>query len=67
MAIENAKELCDEDDDNDHNDDDFTQADLADYLVSCPWLVKEVKRNDQLQTEQYFDYVMNFKEDGNVM
>ena len=65
-AIENAKELCDEDDDNDHNDDDFTQADLADYLVSCPWLVKEVKRNDQLQTEQYFDYVMNFKEDGEV-
>ena len=65
-AIENAKELCDEDDDNDHNDDDFTQEDLADYLVSCPWLVKEVKRNDQLQTEQYFDYVMNFKEDGEV-
>ncbi|WP_273273486.1 hypothetical protein [Maribacter polysiphoniae] len=65
-AIENAKELCDEDDDNDHNDDDFTQEGLEDYLIECPLLVKEVKRNDQSQTEQYFDYVMDFKDNGSV-
>jgi hypothetical protein len=65
-AIENAKELCDEDDDNDHNDDDFTQERLENYLVECPWLIHEVKRENQLQTDQYIDYVMNFMEDGAV-
>ena len=65
-AIENAKEMCDEDDDNDHNDDDFTQERLENYLVECPWLIHEVKRDNQLQTDQYIDYVMNFKEDGTV-
>lgn len=65
-AIENAKDLCDEDDDNDYNDDDFNQDELVDYLVGCPWLVKQVKRNDQDQTQLYLDYVMNFKEDGSV-
>ncbi|MDV7140326.1 hypothetical protein R3X28_15650 [Maribacter sp. TH_r10] len=66
IAIENARDLCDEDDDNDYNDDDFTQEGLEDYLIECPLLVKEVKRNDQSQTEQYIDYVMNFDEDGSV-
>lgn len=65
-AIENAKELCDEDDDNDHNDDDFDQERLNKYLVECPWLIHEVKRENQLQTAQYIDYVMNFTEDGAV-
>ena len=65
-AIENAKEMCDEDDDNDHNDDDFTQERLENYLVECPWLIHEVKRDNQLQTDQYIDYVMNFKDDGTV-
>jgi len=65
-AIENAKELCDEDDDNDYNDDDFTQERLENYLVECPWLIHEVKRENQLQTDQYIDYAMNFSEDGTV-
>ncbi len=65
-AIENAKDLCDEDDDNDYNDDDFTQERLENYLVECPWLIHEVKRENQLQTDQYIDYVMNFTEDGAV-
>ncbi|MDE3741619.1 hypothetical protein [Maribacter polysaccharolyticus] len=65
-AIENAKDLCDEDDDDDYNDDDFTQDELVDYLAGCPWLVKQVKRNDQDQTELYLDYVLNFEEDGSV-
>lgn len=65
-AIEGAKELCDEDDDNDHNDDDFDQERLNNYLVECPWLIHEVKRENQLQTAQYIDYLMNFTEDGVV-
>lgn len=66
-VIENAKEACDEDDDNDHNDDDFTQARLEEYLVECPWLVHEVERDAILQTDQYFEYVMNFMENGEVL
>lgn len=66
-AIETAKDACDEDDDNDHNDDDFTQERLEEYLVMCPWLIHEVKRNDLLQTDQYIDYVMNFNENGSVL
>lgn len=66
-AIERAKDACDEDDDNDHNDDDFTKERLDSYLVMCPWLVDEIKRDNQNSTEQYGDYVLNFKEDGSVV
>ncbi|MEM9141854.1 MAG: hypothetical protein AAGA86_02630 [Bacteroidota bacterium] len=65
-ALEAAREACDEDDDNDHNDDDFSEERLANLLTECPWLVKEVQRNSTDQTEQYFEYVMNFKEEGAV-
>lgn len=65
-AIENAKDACDEDDDNDYNDDDFNKERLDNFLVSCPFLVHEVKRNG-IQTDQYFEYVMNFKENGTVV
>lgn len=65
-AIENAKEQCDEDDDNDHNDDDFDKERLDNYLVECPWLIHEVKRDHVYQSEQYIDYVMNYMEDGSV-
>ncbi|MEE9363272.1 MAG: hypothetical protein V3U92_11810 [Cellulophaga sp.] len=67
QTLERAKNICDEDDDNDHNDDDFTKERLDEYLVKCPWLVKEVKRNAELHTEQYFGYILNFKEDGEVV
>jgi len=66
-AIEQAKEACDEDDDNDHNDDDFTKERLDNLLVECLWLVKELKRNNQDNSEQYVDYALNFKEDGTVI
>ncbi|MGB5170091.1 MAG: hypothetical protein WBN69_01530 [Eudoraea sp.] len=65
-AIETTKEACDEDDDDDYNDDDFTQERLEDLLVECPWLIKEVIRDEVNQSDQYFEYVMNFKEDGSV-
>lgn len=66
-AIEAAKLACDEDDDSDFNDDDFTQEQLNSYLVECPWLVHEVARDNVLQTDQYIDYLMNFKENGEVV
>ncbi len=65
-AIERAIEACDEDDDNDHNDDDFTKERLDSVLVACPWLVKELKRNNQDNTEQYEDFILEFNEDGSV-
>jgi hypothetical protein len=64
-AIETAKSECDEDDDDDYND--FTQERLKEYLVACPWLVNEVIRANVDNTGQYFDYVMNFTEDGKVV
>lgn len=66
-AIENAKDDCDEDDDNDYNDDDFDSEGLNEELIECVWFVKEFKRNDIDQTEQYVDYILNFKEDGTVV
>ena len=65
-AIELAKETCDEDDDNDYNDDDFEDDRLDICLTACPWVVKEVERDAVNLTDQYFEYVMNFKEDGTV-
>ncbi len=66
-AIERAIYACDEDDDNDFGDDDFTEERLDALLVECPWLVKEVKRDNQYTTTDYEDYVLNFKEDGSVV
>jgi len=65
-AIENAKEACDEDDDNDYNDDDFTLERFNNLITECPWLVREVERDAVSQTDQYFEYLMNFTEDGGV-
>jgi len=65
-AIERAKNICDEDDDNDHNDDDFNKERLDTYLVQCPWLIYDIERNNQNQTDQYVEYAMSFTEDGEV-
>ncbi len=65
-AIENAKDACDEDDDNDYNDDDFTLERFNNLITECPWLVREVERDAVSQTDQYFEYLMNFTEDGGV-
>ncbi|WP_248722224.1 hypothetical protein [Seonamhaeicola sp. ML3] len=66
-TIREAKDACDEDDDNDYNDDDFSKERLDNYLVKCPWLVHEFKRYNQLNTEAYFEYAINFKEEGVVV
>ncbi len=66
-AIEEAKDACDEDDDNDYGDDDFTKERLDEYLKICPWVVYEFKRYNQDNTAQYREYALNFKEDGVVV
>lgn len=65
-ALENAKGECDEDDDNDFNDDDFTKERLDNYLVECPWKIITVHRTDVDQTDQYLEYSMVFSENGQV-
>ncbi len=65
-TIEDAKDACDEDDDNDYGDDDFTKERLDEYLQICPWVVYEFKRNNQDNTAGYKEYALNFKEDGVV-
>ncbi len=66
VALEAAKDECDEDDDNDFNDDDFNEERLDALLVECPWLVREIERDGNDRTDQYFEYLMNFAEDGMV-
>lgn len=65
-TISDAKDTCDEDDDNDYGDDDFTKERLDAYLKICPWVVHEFKRNNQDNTAEYKEYALNFKEDGIV-
>jgi len=65
-TINGAKDDCDEDDDNDFGDDDFTKERLDEYLQICPWVVHEFKRNNQDNTVEYKEYALNFKEDGVV-
>ncbi|QCX01030.1 hypothetical protein FGM00_13250 [Aggregatimonas sangjinii] len=66
-AIESAIDICDEDDDNDYSDDDFTKVRLDTVLIACPWLVEGLERNNQDTTDQYEDYVLNFSENGSVV
>ncbi len=66
-ALERAKDECDEDDDDDFNDDDFTKERLDAFLVECPWEIREVRRMDIDQTEQYLENMLTFSEDGSVV
>ncbi|MDB2606695.1 hypothetical protein N9Y48_02825 [Zobellia sp.] len=63
----NAKLACDEDDDNDYNDDDFTKQELDSILVECPWEIVQVQMNIMGQSEEYKANAFSFLEDGNVV
>ncbi|HMC01912.1 MAG TPA: hypothetical protein VKN14_12825 [Flavobacteriaceae bacterium] len=65
-VILEARHICDEDDDNDYNDDDFTQERLNNLLVSCPWVVHDIRRNNTDLANDYREYVMFFFENGVV-
>jgi len=66
-ALMEARDICDEDDDNDFNDDDFTQERLDALLVECPWIVRDFRRNNVDNTDQFRDFMLNFSEDGTVV
>ncbi|WP_345005486.1 hypothetical protein [Snuella lapsa] len=66
QVIQDAKEACDEDDDNDYGDDDFTKERLDNLLMSCPWVVYEFKRNEDNLNDKYREYVIAFKENSVV-
>lgn len=66
-ALNSAKNACDEDDDNDYNDDDFDKEALDNYLAECTFIVREVKREGNNLTEDYFEYTLDFNEDGSVI
>lgn len=66
MALEGAKDECDEDDDDDYNDDDFDEERFDFCLTECPWEVREVVRDNVNNTDQYLEYIMTFSEDGGV-
>ena len=65
-TIDAAKDTCDEDDDNDYGDDDFTKERLDAYLELCPWVVYEFERNEDDLRELYNEYAIQFKEDNIV-
>lgn len=65
-TIKEAKNACNEDDNNDYHDDDFTKERLDNLLKTCPWVVYEVNRNQHSLTDTYLEYIMIFKEDGVV-
>lgn len=66
-TLELAKNECDEDDDNDYNDDDFSEEEIDEYLMACPLQIREVIRNEMDNTEQYMERLMTFNEDGTVI
>ncbi|NJB37297.1 hypothetical protein [Croceivirga sp. JEA036] len=65
-ALSNAKDECDEDDDNDYNDDDFEDNSFVEYLTSCEWVLKEIVRNGGDQTGQYLEFIFEFDDEGVV-
>lgn len=69
-AIENAENICDEDDDYDYEDDDCdncTPTQLETLLINCTnWEVDKLKRNDINYDDIYDGYVFNFFIDGTI-
>ncbi|MGB5419729.1 hypothetical protein [Algibacter sp.] len=65
-TIKAAKNACDEDDDNDYGDDDFTKERLDELLIACPWDIYQFLREGEDISIEYKNYKMQFNEDGVV-
>lgn len=68
-AIEAADGMCDEDDDYNYNDDDCSDCTLEqanNLLLTCNWVVDDLKINDIDKSEQYSDLVFTFLNTGIV-
>ncbi len=69
-VMENVKDLCDEDDDNDFDDDDCmhcTKDQTTQLLLECSWNVDKLIINDQDNTEQFENFKFTFLEEGTVI
>lgn len=65
MAILNAIDSCDEDDDTNYNDDDFTEESLPIILTNCAWYIEKVIQND-IQIENFDHLIFDFNNDWKV-
>ena len=65
-AMQDALDACDEDDDNDHQDDDFTANSLEFTLMGCPWKMSLYQASETEVEETYQDFLLTFSEDGKV-
>ncbi|MCC1485509.1 hypothetical protein [Winogradskyella immobilis] len=65
-TIRSARAECDEDDDNDFTDDDFTQERLEALLAMCPWEVTAAIRDGNENTD-VIRFLLNFRNNGNVI
>ena len=68
-TIEEADEMCDEDDDNDYNDDDCVDCSndqISNLLKTCSWEIHELINEGVEITELYDDYLLTFLENGIV-
>ncbi|MDO7171843.1 hypothetical protein [Mariniflexile sp. AS56] len=65
-TIKEAKNACNEDDNNDYHDDDFSKERLDALLKTCPWVVHEFQRNASSLSDSYREYLIVFKEDNVV-
>jgi len=65
-ALENAVNSCDEDDDNDFGDDDFTKERLDALLIKCPWVIHEMLRANVSLNDHFREGIMKFYENGVV-
>ena len=68
-VIEEVKDMCNEDDNNDYNDDDCndcSQDQITQLLKTCSWIVDRLEINGVEQTEQYTNYTLFFMGEGVV-
>ena len=66
-AMQSVIDSCDEDDDADYNDDDFTKESLDSLLVNCPWSLRipePTMINSAMQSQEDF---LAFLEDGTLV
>ncbi|MGB6152440.1 MAG: hypothetical protein WBG48_10635 [Pricia sp.] len=66
-ALQSAMDGCDEDDDNDYNDDDFTKESLDSLLVTCPWSVRKLEAVVVDSVVQVQEDILTFLEGGTLV
>lgn len=66
-AMQSAIDSCDEDDDSDYNDDDFTKESLDSLLIACPWSVTKPEPVVEDSVVQVQEDVLVFLENGTLI